>query len=219
MLFFLRWLRHALLRGRDAMIGSNYAVQRRLEKEGRAVVGDQTYGNPIIKTYIADGTKLYVGKYCALSETAIVMLGGQHPVDTVSQYPFRLHWKLPGAGEDGNPVPSEDTHIGNDVIINQRAFIRSGVTIGDGAVIGANANVVKDVPAYAIMGGNPARVIRYRATPEQIEALLEIKWWDWSREDIMAALDLITGTDIDAFIAHAHEKFGTPAAWPALAGK
>lgn len=211
MLFFLRWLRHALQRARDAAIGSNYAVQKRLERSGRVTIGAHTYGNPIINTYVYDDTKLTIGKYCALSETALIMLGGQHPVDTVSQYPFRINWKLPGAGKDGNPTPSADTVIGNDVIINQRTFIRSGVTIGDGAVIGSNANVTKDVPPYAIMGGNPARVIRYRATPEQIEALLQIKWWDWSEADIMDALDLLTGNDIDAFIGYAREKFGVPA--------
>ena len=206
MIHFLRWLRHRLLRARDAVIGSNYAVQKRLEKQGRVVMGAETYGNPIINTYDHDNTRLTVGKYSSLSETAIIMLGGQHPVDTVSQFPFRINWQLPGAGQDGNPTPSGDTFIGNDVIINQRAFIRSGVTIGDGALIGSNANVVKDVPPYAIMGGNPARVIRYRATEEQIAALLEIKWWDWSRADILDALDLITGTDIDAFIAYARER-------------
>jgi len=206
MVSFLRWLRTALKRARRAVIGSNLAVKKRLMKQGRVVIGAETYGNPIINSYLHDNTRLTVGKYCSLSETATIMLGGQHPVDAVSQFPFRIRWQLPGAGKDGNPTPSGDTVIGNDVIINQRAFIRSGVTIGDGAVIGANANVTKDVPAYAVMGGNPARVIRYRATEEQIVALQEIKWWDWSRADILEALDLITGTDIEAFIAYARER-------------
>lgn len=202
----LRWLKYTLRRALDAVIGSNLAQQRRLVKAGRVDIGEHTYGVPIINDYPYNESRLTVGKYCSLSETAIVMLGGQHPINHVSQYPFRINWRLPGAGYDGNPEPSKDTVIGNDVIINQRAFIRSGVTIGDGALVGANANVTKDVPPYAIVGGNPARVIRYRATPEQIEALLDIRWWDWPKDEVIASLDHIVSDDIDAFIAYARER-------------
>lgn len=205
---FLRWLKYTLRRVVDSFIGGNLPQFRRLVKAGRIAVGEHTYGVPIVNIYDYDQSKLTIGKYCSLSETALIMLGGQHPINHVSQYPFRINWGLPGAGKDGNPEPSTDTVIGNDVIINQRVFIRSGVTIGDGALIGSNANVTKDVPPYAIMGGNPAKVIRYRATPEQIEALLEIKWWDWSKEDVIDSLEYIVSDDIDRFIAYARERFG-----------
>ncbi len=84
----------------------------------------------------------------------------------------------------------------------------SGITIGDGAVIAGGAVVTKDVPPYAIVGGNPAKLIRYRFTPEQIEALLEIKWWDWPVDDVREAVPLIAGDDIDAFIEYARNKKG-----------
>jgi acetyltransferase-like isoleucine patch superfamily enzyme len=205
-LTFLRWLRHALRRGHDAVLEPSYAQQRRLVKAGRMTVGRHTYGIPVIKTYTHDTTKLIVGAYSAMSEESIVMLGGEHAVDRVTTFPLRIHLKLPGAGEDGIPVKTGDTVIGNDVWITMRTFIRSGVTIGDGAIVAAGAVVINDVPPFAIVGGNPAKVIRYRFTPEQIEALLEIRWWDWPDNLVIEATPLLCGTDIDAFIAWAREQ-------------
>ncbi|TWG91850.1 acetyltransferase-like isoleucine patch superfamily enzyme [Nocardioides sp. J9] len=205
-MYFLRWLKHALLRGHDAVVGSNLAVVNRLRRAGRLEIGAHCYSLPIIKYYEHEDSKLVVGKYSPLSETAIVMLGGEHPSDTVSQFPFRIHFRMPGAGQDGNPVPSTDTVIGSDVLVYQRAFIRGGVTIGHGAIVASNAVVTKDVPPYAIVGGNPARVIRYRYTEEQIAELLDIAWWDWSDEEVKEAVPLLTGKDVDAFIAWARER-------------
>jgi acetyltransferase-like isoleucine patch superfamily enzyme len=205
-LTFLRWLRHALRRAHDAVLEPNYAEQRRLMKAGRMTVGRHSYGIPVIKTYTHDTTKLTIGAYSAVSETSIVMLGGEHAVDRVTTFPLRITLKLPGAGEDGIPVKTGDTVIGNDVWVTQRTFVRSGVTIGDGAIVAAGAVVIKDVPPFAIVGGNPAKVLRYRFTPEQIEALLEIRWWDWPDELVVEATPLLCGTDIDAFIAWAREQ-------------
>jgi hypothetical protein len=206
---FLRWLKWALRRAHDAVLGANEAQQRRLLKSGRMTIGRHTYGVPIIKTYDLSNTRLVVGSYSALSEEAIGMLGGEHAVDRVTTYPLRMRLKLPGAGEDGIPVPTGDTVIGSDVWLTMRTFVRSGVTIGDGAIVAAGAVVNKDVPPYAIVGGNPAKVIRYRFTPEQIEALLEIRWWDWPDELVVEATPLLCGTDIDAFIAWARERTRT----------
>jgi hypothetical protein len=96
-----------------------------------------------------------------------------------------------------------DVVIGNDVWIGINAFIGSGLTIGDGAVIGAHAVVTRDVPPYAVAGGNPARVIRHRFAEAQIEALLAIRWWDWPDQVVDRYLPLIMSPDIDAFIAAA----------------
>ncbi len=205
-LTFLRWLRHALRRAHDAVIGANLAQQRRLVKQGRMTIGQHTYGIPVIKSYDHDTTKLIVGSYSALSEEAIVMLGGEHAIDRVTTFPLRMRFKLTGAGQDGIPVPTGDTRIGSDVWLTMRTFVRSGVTIGDGAIIGSGAVVNKDVPPYAIVGGNPAKVIRYRFSEEQIAALLEIKWWDWSDELVLEAVPLLSGTDIDEFITWAREQ-------------
>ena len=202
----LLYLWHVLLRIRNTIVGENEAQLRRLRRAGRVSIGAHTYGTPIIKDYVYDETRLIVGKYSALSETATVMLGGEHAIDRVTTYPHRIMWKMDGAGKDGIPVPTGDTVIGNDVWLTQLAFVRSGVHIGDGAVVASGAVVTKDVPPYAIVGGNPARVIRYRHTEEQRAALLEIRWWDWPDEQVRAAVPLLAGKDIDAFITYAREK-------------
>jgi hypothetical protein len=205
-LTFLRWLRHSLRRAHDATIGANLAQQRRLVRAGRMTIGQHTYGIPVIKTYDHDTTRLIVGSYSALSEEAIVMLGGEHAIDRVTTFPLRMRLKLPGAGQDGIPVPTGDTVIGSDVWLTMRTFVRSGVTIGDGAIVASGAVVNKDVPPFAIVGGNPAKVIRYRFTPEQIEALLQIRWWDWPDALVVEATPLLSGTDIDAFITWARAQ-------------
>jgi hypothetical protein len=78
--------------------------------------------------------------------------------------------------------------------------VSSGVTIGDGAVIGARAVVTRDVPPYAVVAGNPARLVKYRFSPERIQALLEIRWWDWDEDRIRARLPDMLAGDIDTFI-------------------
>jgi acetyltransferase-like isoleucine patch superfamily enzyme len=203
---FLRWLRFTLFRARDAIIEPNFAQHRRLLKAGRMTIGPHTYGIPIIKTFDHDETKLIIGSYSSLSETAMVMLGGEHAHDRVTTYPLRINWRMEGAGQDGIPVPTGDTVIGSDVWLTMRTFVRSGITIGDGAIIASGAIVTKDVPPYAIVGGNPAKVIRYRHTEEQIKELLDIKWWNWPDELVRDAVPLLSSTDIDGFIAWAREQ-------------
>jgi acetyltransferase-like isoleucine patch superfamily enzyme len=82
--------------------------------------------------------------------------------------------------------------IGNDVWIGTSAIILSGVKIGHGAVVAAGSIVTKSVPPYAIVGGNPAKIIKYRLSEEKIEELLEMKWWDWSEEKIKKNIDFFS---------------------------
>jgi acetyltransferase-like isoleucine patch superfamily enzyme len=200
----LRW---QLDRLRNAWWGSDVRQLKRLERQGRLVRGVGTYGHPTIWTFFyEEHTKLTIGKYSAVGGTHL--LGGQHAVRHVASFPLRIHWNMPGAGKDGNPAMRGDIVIGSDVWVCFGSYVLSGVTIGDGAVVGTGAVVTKDVPPYAIVGGNPAEIIRYRHTPEQIEALLEIKWWDWPEEEIKEAVPYLASEDVDAFIAYAREKRG-----------
>jgi len=130
----------------------------------------------------ASNKETTVGKYCSIARN--VWLGpSQHPVDFLSTHPM-IYLEMPY----GPNLPPEcrakyeeeclPCHIGNDVWIGLNAVIKDGVTVGDGAIVATGAVVTKDVPPYAIVGGVPAKVIRYRFSPEIIQALLELKWWD-----------------------------------------
>lgn len=118
-----------------------------------------------------------------------------------SAYDHRVvpNFALSKLGEFPVPLATEKPiTIGNDVWIGQGAILLNGVTIGDGAIIGSYAVVVKDIEPYAVVVGNPAKVIRYRFEPEQIEALLKIKWWDWDEETIKERIGDFK--DIEVFI-------------------
>lgn len=152
-----------------------------------------------------DTTGLRVGSYSSIGGT--YLLGGGHPADRVTTYPLRVLLRMEGAGEDGFPRKVGDTVIGSDCYVGWGCMLLSNVAIGDGAIVGSGALVAKDVPPYAIVGGNPAKVIRYRYDEQQIASLLRIRWWDWPEEEVRAAVDLLSGDDVDKFIAYARDRF------------
>ena len=100
----------------------------------------------------------------------------------------------------GHPGSKGDIIVGNDVWFGRDVTIMSGVTIGDGAVLAANSHVVKNVEPYSVVGGNPAKFLKLRFTPEQIEKLLEIQWWNWEDEKINKFAPLLCNPNIDEFI-------------------
>ncbi len=153
----------------------------------------------------ADADKLVIGSFCSIgSGAAFIMAGNQgHRNDWISTFPFFWMPEVPAfAGAANGYQPAGDTIIGNDVWIGSEAIIMPGVTIGDGAVIGTRALVARDVEPYAIVGGNPARVIRKRFDDADIARLLALKWWDWTDDQLHAAMPLLTSGDIAALHAH-----------------
>jgi acetyltransferase-like isoleucine patch superfamily enzyme len=166
-------------------------------------VGDHSYGKPTIMR--SGRTRCRIGKYCSVAPGVSILLGGNHRVDWVTTYPFSAiaDWHPEAAGIRGHPSTNGDVVIGNDVWLGRCCTILSGVTVGDGAVIGAEALVVKDVPPYAIVGGNPGRVIRFRFDEATIARLLTIRWWDWPDARVRAAAPKLLSNDLTAFLAFA----------------
>lgn len=164
----------------------------------RVEVGDHTYGPLEVLEYGGE-TRLRIGKYCSLAERIRIFLGGNHRTDLISTYPFSVIWAKPGTYEN-NTSSKGDVVIGSDVWIGYAATIMSGVEIGHGAVVAASAVVTKNVPPYAIVAGNPARIVKYRFTEEQIRGLLKTSWWNWSDEKVKENLPLICSANVEDFI-------------------
>ncbi|AVT77093.1 chloramphenicol acetyltransferase [Rhodopseudomonas palustris] len=149
--------------------------------------------------------KLVIGSFCSIgSGAAFIMAGNQgHRSDWISTFPFFWMPEMPAfAGAANGFQPAGDTVIGNDVWIGTEAIVMPGVRIGDGAVIGARAVVTNDVEPYAIVGGNPAKVIRKRFGDPDIARLLELRWWDWSDDQLRVAMPILTSGDIAALHRH-----------------
>lgn len=149
--------------------------------------------------------RLVIGSFCSIgSGAAFIMAGNQgHRQDWISSFPFFWMPEIPAfAGAANGFLPAGDTVIGNDVWIGSEAIIMPGVKVGDGAVIGTRALVTRDVAPYAIVGGNPAREIRRRFDPPTVDLLLEMRWWDWSEDQLRAAMPLLTSGAVEALYAH-----------------
>lgn len=164
----------------------------------RYEIGDHTYGKPRV-IYRGEKATLAIGKYCSISTHVVIFLGSEHRMEWVSTYPFSVLWDSAKTITTYHSTKG-DVIIGNDVWIGYNVTILSGVKIGDGAVIGTGSVVSKDVPPYAIVAGNPARVVRYRFSEEAIEKLLKVRWWDWSDEKVQANTHLICSDSIEDFI-------------------
>lgn len=198
-------LRDRARRARRASSGQLPQATRLDERDdlSQYEIGRYSWGHLTVSSR-GPGTTLKVGQFCSFAHGAHIILGGEHRADFVSTYRFpayppfnRTHLHL---AEDTS-VTKGAVVIGNDVWLGHQSLVLSGVTIGDGAIIGAGSVVRHDVPPYAVVAGNPARVAGFRFPPEQIEALLRLKWWDWPIEQISSHLDQFMSDDVAAFIA------------------
>jgi acetyltransferase-like isoleucine patch superfamily enzyme len=163
-------------------------------------IGAWTYGNPSIRSW-REGTTLQIGKFCAIADGVVILLGGEHRIDWVTTYPFSKIFSK-AKRFTGHPRSKGDVIIGNDVWIGREALILSGVTIGNGAVVAARSVVAEDVAPYSIIAGNPAQFIRFRFNKSIIEELQKIAWWNWPLSKIEEAWPLLLSSDIAAFIAN-----------------
>jgi phosphonate metabolism protein (transferase hexapeptide repeat family) len=146
-----------------------------------STIGDHTFVQKNTAINCAD-----IGKFCSIAPS--VTIGpGQHPTDFVSSHPAFYSEKQPIAktfSDAESFIPGKRVKIGHDVWIGINCVISDDVTIGTGAVVAAGAVVTKDIPEYAIVGGVPAKVIRYRFDKEKQSQLLKSQWWNWSDEQL-----------------------------------
>lgn len=154
-----------------------------------------------------DVDKLIIGKYCSIGSGASFMMAGNqgHRMDWVSTFPFYFQANIFKTSKNAYSKAG-DTVIGNDVWIGSEAMIMPGVDIGTGAVVAARSVVVKDVPPYAVVGGNPAKVLKYRFNENEIKKLNKIQWWHWTEKQVKEAMHVICHTDIDNLYQHWKEK-------------
>jgi len=176
------------------------------------VVGDYTYyddpGGPecfeanVLYHFDFVGDRLVIGKFCSIGAgTRFIMNGGNHHTTWLTTYPFPIF----GQGWEAAMPPSwphkGDTVVGNDVWFGHDALLMPGVSIGDGAIVATRAVVTRAVPPYAIVGGNPATVLRYRFDHATIARLLRVRWWDWDAEKITRNVRAICGSEVAALEA------------------
>lgn len=163
------------------------------------VTGSEDFERHVTHHYDFNGDKLIIGKFCAIARgVEFIMNGANHRMSSVTTYPFNIF----GCGwEKFTPSVTElplkgDTVIGNDVWIGQNVTIMPGIHIGDGAIIGANSVVAKDIPPYSVAVGNPCEVKRKRFDDQLIAYLLELKWWNWDADKIFKNMDVLCSGDL-----------------------
>lgn len=181
----------------SANIVSRY---EQLQRSGTVIVGRHSYGVPVVYTFPGNDCKLRIGNFVSVTDGITILLGGNHPNDWVSTFPFRARFGIPGAYQDGMPSSKGDVVIGHDAWIGAGVMILSGVTIGCGAIVAAGSIVTRNVPNYAVVGGAHAKLIRYRFSADIIDSLLNIKWWEWSDEAIASSINLLSSNKIHEFI-------------------
>jgi len=149
--------------------------------------------------------RLVIGRFCQIADgVRFITASANHRHDGISSYPFAIFAPAgDGAPRPSLPGPGPDTVLGHDVWIGQGATVLPGARIGSGVIVGAGAVVGGTVPDYAVVAGNPARVLRMRFDAETVTRLLGIAWWDWPIERIVAAEAAICGGDVAALEAAA----------------
>lgn len=157
--------------------------------------------NNVLYHYPINKDRLIIGKFCSIACGAKFLFNSaNHTLNSLSNYTFPIffeEWNLDKRDVTSAWDNKGDIVIGNDVWIGYEAVIMSGVTIGNGAIVGTRAVVTKDVPPYTIVGGIPARQIRKRFSEDTISSLLSIRWWDWSDEKIKKNISAIQTGSID----------------------
>ncbi len=159
-------------------------------------LGRYSYAFPRLPQVIShsaepDEHRVTVGAFCSIAEDVTFLLRGEHSTTWLATYPFSAGY------ERGHPFSRGPIIVGNDVWIGIGSMIMAGVTIGDGAIIGARSLVTHDVEPYTIVAGSPARFVKDRFSPEVVATLMRLRWWEWPTERIEEASSILNGGAID----------------------
>jgi acetyltransferase-like isoleucine patch superfamily enzyme len=165
-------------------------------------IGEFTYGNPQIEHFDGDDTKLIIGKYCSIANGVTFVMGGEHQTKWLTTYPFSMFDKFKMNNEGCPSIKRRgDIIVGNDVWFGNGCKILSGTKIGNGVVIGAGSVVSgKSIPDYAIVVGNPARIVKYRFSFHVRFILKRIKWWDWFPVEVKDNLSLLCSNNYSGLV-------------------
>jgi chloramphenicol O-acetyltransferase type B len=193
--------------GENNLIAENVSIHRSHLSKYVSIYSDSQVSEVSIDrfSYIARNSRLSmvkIGSFCSLGPETLAGTGN-HPVDHLSTSPvfYSTMKQCGGTFALKDCIEERQTiEIGHDTWLGARVFIRDGVKIGNGAIVAAGSVVVKDVPDYAIVGGVPARIIRFRYPPDVIEKLLEIQWWRWSEAKLREAQPYFVEPDITLFL-------------------
>lgn len=183
-----------VIRKQDIIVG-DYTIYNDFERNP-----EDFEKNNVLYHYPINNEKLIIGKFCSIAcGVKFLFNSANHTLKSLSTYPFALlfdEWNMNKKDVASGWDNKGDIVIGNDVWIGYKAIILAGVKIGDGAIIGTRALVTKDVPAYSIVGGVPAKIIRKRFSEDIINELKILKWWDWPKQKIAQNIISIQSGDI-----------------------
>lgn len=174
----------------------NFTVMGRMFAAEKVTVGQKTYGRLNVYCYGNDAEQLTIGSFCSIAATAKFMLSGEHALNHFSTYPFQNKYQNRKESISRGPITIQD-----DVWIGEGAIIFSGVTVGQGAVVAAGAVVNRDVPPYAIVGGVPAKIIRYRFAPNTVERLLRFDFSKLDDPTVLKHMELLYEDVTDPFFS------------------